>query len=89
MSSFIYLVAMLAVAWLVLWAIRDPKEPKWDWWPIEWWPFDTDTEAKMEQEGAEARQAAASAGHRRAVPWRERSGGSRRTTDAGKPRWRR
>jgi hypothetical protein len=89
MSSLIFLVAMAGVGWLVLWTIRDPKEPKWEWWPIEWWPFDTEAEAQQEQVEAEAREAAAAAGHR-AVPWRERrQQQQRRSVTSSNARWRR
>jgi hypothetical protein len=69
MSSLIYLIAMLAIAWLVLWTIRDPQQPNWDWWPIEWWPFDTMSE---EAAAAEVEKQAALAASRQAIPWRER-----------------
>ncbi len=69
MSALIYLVALGAVAWLVLWTIRDPKEPKWEWWPIEWWPFDTESEAAV---AAAAEAEDPPSGGRQAVPWRER-----------------
>ncbi len=75
MSSFIYLVAMVAVGWLVLWTIRDPKQPNWDWWPIEWWPFDTQSE---EAAAAEAeKQASMVSSSRQAIPWRERGKSAR------------
>lgn len=35
MTGFLYLLALIAVPWLVLWSIRDPSRPT----PI-WWPFD-------------------------------------------------
>lgn len=75
MSSLIYLVAMAAVGWLVLWTIRDPKQPNWDWWPIEWWPFDTLSE---EAAAAEAeKQLPAGLSPRQAIPWRERAKSAR------------
>jgi hypothetical protein len=77
MSSLIYLVAMAAVGWLVLWTIRDPKVAKWDWWPIDWWPFDTQTEADAQRIADQQRAEAAS--RRRVVPWRDRSSVSWRT----------
>jgi hypothetical protein len=70
MSGVIYLVALAAVGWLGLWTIRDPKEPKWDWWPIDWWPFDTQAEAEAQQAAEHARQEGVRG--RRVVPWRER-----------------
>jgi hypothetical protein len=44
LRTFIYVIVLLAVAWLVLWTIRDPKQSSWGWWPIKWWPFDTRSE---------------------------------------------
>ncbi len=89
MSSFIYLLAMVGVAWLVLWTIRDPKERTWEWWPIEWWPFDTDAEAQIERAAENERQAALDAGGRRDVPWRERRVQQRRGGRSHNPRWQR
>jgi hypothetical protein len=80
MSGIIYLVAMAAVGWLVLWTIRDPKEPKWDWWPIDWWPFDTQVEAEAEQTAEQQRLEALRG--RRVVPWRERRAASWRNERA-------
>jgi len=77
MSALIYLVAIVSVGWLVLWTIRDPKVPKWDWWPIDWWPFDTRAEADAEKQGDQQR--AELAGRQRVVPWRERRSNSWRT----------
>lgn len=89
MSSLIFLIAMAGVGWLILWTIRDPKEPQWEWWPIEWWPFDTDAEAQQEQAAAEARAAAAAASHR-ALPWRERRQQQRRRpVRSSNARWQR
>lgn len=70
MSSLIYLIAMLAVGWLVLWTIRDPKEPKWDWWPIDWWPFDTQSEEALA--GSADGDGPPNTYRGQAVPWRER-----------------
>jgi hypothetical protein len=70
MSGIIYLVALAGVGWLGLWIIRDPKEPKWDWWPIDWWPFDTQAEAEAQQ--AAEQQRLETLRGRRVVPWRER-----------------
>jgi 2-polyprenyl-6-methoxyphenol hydroxylase-like FAD-dependent oxidoreductase len=77
MSALIYLVALGSVGWLVLWTIRDPKAPKWDWWPIDWWPFDTRAEADAQMQGDQQR--AELTGRQRAVPWRERRSNSWRT----------
>lgn len=84
MSSLIYLIAMVAVGWLVLWTIRDPKQPRWDWWPIEWWPFDTQTEADAEK--AAAQQAVEAPGRGPALPWRERRAANRSSRAAGNRR---
>ena len=87
MSALIYLVAMVSVGWLVLWTIRDPKVPKWDWWPIDWWPFDTQAEADLQKQGNQQR--ADAAGRQRAVPWRERRSNTSRTQRVISPRTRR
>lgn len=89
MSSLIYLITMAAVGWLVLWTIRDPKERKWDWWPIEWWPFDTDAEAQIERTTAEAQQTAGASMRSQATPWRDRSAQLRQAARPGIPRRRR
>jgi len=78
MSGLIYLVALVGVGWLVLWTIRDPKQPNWHWWPIDWWPFDTRSE---QAEAAEAeKQVSVLSPSRRAIPWRERGTSVRRVT---------
>jgi hypothetical protein len=70
MSGFIYLAAIVGVGWLVLWTIRDPKQPRWDWWPIDWWPFDTQSEEAAQIEAE--KQAPVMSSARQAIPWRER-----------------
>jgi hypothetical protein len=92
MSSLIFLITMSSVGWLVLWALRDPKEPKWDWWPIEWWPFDTQAEAQAEAEAAaalaEQQSVTDRARVRQAVPWRQRRiPQPRRVPQPRKPVW--
>ena len=86
MSGFIYLIALAGVGWLVLWTIRDPKQPNWYWWPIDWWPFDTRSEAAAATEAE--KQSAVMSSSRRAIPWRERGksvGGVRRAANLTRP----
>jgi hypothetical protein len=35
MNSFLYLLALIAVPWLVAWTIRDPARPSEFWWPFD------------------------------------------------------
>ncbi|HSU05511.1 MAG TPA: hypothetical protein VLI93_08060, partial [Acetobacteraceae bacterium] len=72
MSGLIYLMAMAGVGWLVFWTIRDPKEPKWDWWPIEWWPFDTHDEEAAEFTKPDVKPEAGIPSHKHAMPWHNR-----------------
>ena len=35
MTGVLYLLALIAVGWLVAWTIRDPERPTGAWWPFD------------------------------------------------------
>lgn len=94
-SGLIYLAALAAVFLLAVWVSREPGAPKPDWMPIDWWPFDSRSDAIAEAAAIEDQRAAAA--RPGAVPWRQRrsanwrsgqthrSWGKRAGTDRGRP----
>lgn len=68
-SGLIYLAALAAVFLLAVWVSREPGAPKPDWMPIDWWPFDSRSDAVEAAAIEDQRAAKARSG---SVPWRQR-----------------
>ncbi|MGH7153743.1 MAG: hypothetical protein ACREF3_07415, partial [Acetobacteraceae bacterium] len=67
MSGLIFLAALAAVFLLAVWVSREPGAPKPDWMPIDWWPFDSRSDAVEATVAIEDRKATAA--RPGAVPW--------------------
>lgn len=69
-SGLIYLAALAAVFLLAIWVNREPGAPKPDWMPIDWWPFDSRSDAIEAAAIEDQRETAPRSGS--SVPWRQR-----------------
>jgi hypothetical protein len=67
MSGILYLLALVAVPWLVAWTIRDPKSPT-----AIWWPFDMQEPATDGEDPSAVASAAAGRRRSAAASWRDR-----------------
>ncbi len=68
MTGVLYLLALIAVGWLVAWTIRDPARPT-----SVWWPFDMQGEEPPPPPSGEGGRFAARSGPRSDIsPWRDR-----------------
>lgn len=84
-SGLIYLACLAAVFLLAVWASREPGAPMPDWMPIDWWPFDSRSDA-VEAAIEDQRAATTRSG---AAPWRQRqvaTGWRERRTAQARPK---